>query len=176
MDLRQAVRLEWNPNSSTSPSTSWTKTPPTMSTTTTTMKVMLFRKSQLWNQNCKVRTPTRDKNGISLLFEYYNQVRIKTETEVSKYCFLDRIRIRIIFVFSEWGNTNTNNIINNFSQVFWCLHWILISFSPSLSKFRVDPVESILNHFPSHLISWSNYLVSKMLAVCFTKCTDWATK
>ena len=81
MDLRQAVRLESNPNSSTSPSTSWTKTPPTMSTTTTTMKVMLFRKSQLSNQNYKVRTPTRDKNGISLLFEYYNQVRIKTERE-----------------------------------------------------------------------------------------------
>ena len=52
-----------------------------MSTTTTTMKVMWFRKSQLSNQNYKVRTPTRDKNGISLLFEYYNQVRTMTERE-----------------------------------------------------------------------------------------------
>ena len=47
----------------------------------------------------------------------------------------------------------------------------------SLSAFRVGLVESILNHFPSNLISWSNSLDSKMWAVwsAFTKCTGWST-
>ena len=53
-----------------------------------------------------------------------------TNTNIIRNQNFDRIRIRIIFVFSEWANTNTNNIR---AQIFGRI-WIRIIFG-----FRIVP-------------------------------------